>query len=176
MSTPDCPSASQICQCFRHILGKYSPRVHASVYSTQLPCVYRPWELHSRTVGFTVFKKPHAGVKEAPWSVKTSPWGVKQGSKTRTAASYHHGMRTHHMGFKISNPFILYNINPWQSAAECTSTQRWSAPNFTIFRILAKPQDYSVTGILRLESCMVDQIFTTHANDDPSTLNQILMD
>lgn len=66
MSTPDSTSASQLCKYFRHILGKYSHRARASVYSAQLPRVYQPWELHSREVGFTVFKKPQTDVKEAP--------------------------------------------------------------------------------------------------------------
>lgn len=41
-------------------------RAHASVYSAQLPHVHQPRESHSTIVGFTVFKKPHTDVNEAP--------------------------------------------------------------------------------------------------------------
>lgn len=88
MSMPDSISASQLCKYLRHILGKYSQRAHASVYSAQLPHVYQPWEPHSTAVGFTVFKKPHTDVKEDPQSVKTPPLGVVVGLSSRQLLSW----------------------------------------------------------------------------------------
>lgn len=136
------------------------------------------WDLQCSRNPTRVWKRPHGVSKHLheEWSR-----GARHEQPPATIMVCAHnllGSAHTSYGFQNLKPIhsILYNVNLWQSAAECTSTQRWSAPNFTIFRILAKPQDYSVTGILRLESCMVDQIFTTHANDDPSTLNQILMD